>query len=69
MNIGLVYFILVSLVLTICGLLKLRLGLKRLGCRHRYHLVGQYVLDENGCLIQSNTYVCLLCGKETTKLK
>ena len=69
MNIGLLYFILVSLVLTICGLLKLRLALKRLGCRHRYNLVGQYVLDENGCLIQVSTYVCSLCGKETTKLK
>lgn len=69
MNIGLVYFILVSLVLTICSLLKLCLALKRLECRHRYHLSGQYVLDENGCLIQGNTYVCSLCGKETTKLK
>ena len=69
MNIGLVYFIFVLLILTICGLLKFGLALKRLGCRHKYKLVRQYVLDENGCLIQDNTYVCSLCGKEATKLK
>lgn len=69
MNIGLVYFILALLVLVICGLLKLRLVLKRLNCNHRYELFKHCTLDNNGCLVQSGTYVCTLCGKETTNLK
>lgn len=69
MNIGLIHFILALLVLSIYGLLRLGLALKRLKCRHTYKLSKHYTLDENGCLVESGTYICTLCGKETTNLK